>query len=182
MRAAAAIVLALALLGVLSGLAGAQPAPPAPPFVIRVPDFGPEHSVGRLDAGAITAFVDGQRCASLDVSRGPGALQLGLPEQPEPCGRNGATVTFTNAAGRTLFTTLTVARGSSADLTNFAPQPPSSAPGQTPAQVLPPKSGHGPPGAHDESRRALPLEIASLAALASALLAVGLMSRRAASR
>lgn len=182
MRAVVGVVLALALFGTASTIAGAQPAPPAPPFVIRVPDFGPEQAAVRIGTGTITAFVDGQRCASLDVARGSGTLQLGLPDQPEPCGRNGATVTFTDSAGRTLFTTLTVARGASADLTNFAPLPPSSAPGRTPAQVLPPKSGHGPNGAHDESRRALLLEAASLVALASALLAVALMSRGAASR
>lgn len=194
MRRVAVVALVCALAALTPNVLGAQTvgpsptatvpptAPPtpladAPPFVIRIPDLGPQQARDRAGTGALTAFVDGQRCASGDVSRGSVVLQLGLPGQPEPCGRNGATVTFVNAAGQQLFTTLTVARGTSADLTNLAPMPPVDGPGLASSPMLPPKAGHGSDGARTGGRRERDEE-AAIVALASALLALIWMQRR----
>lgn len=133
------------LLSVIPVVVAAQTAPAGPaPYVIRIPDRGtPEHAIDRVVIGVLTAFADGQSCASVDISRGTEVLRLGLSGQPEACGRDGALVTFARGDGKPLFVSFTLTRGATVELTNLAVQPPRSGSALTPGEVLPPKSGHG---------------------------------------
>lgn len=101
--------------------------PSAAPFVIVIPQ-------GILDSNyrtslnvnnwaesfrTLNAYVDGQRCASVDLVRGregdrSAVLRLGLPGQPAACSRQGAKVTLTAVPDREIelmHDTLTVRRG-----------------------------------------------------------------------
>jgi len=80
------VAIALALLLVLP-LAGSVAAQGAEPAVI---EFGEELAAGGL---AVAVYVDGVRCdeANLAADR---VIELGLPGQPEACGREGAEITI----------------------------------------------------------------------------------------
>ena len=72
----------------------------------------------------ITAVVHGEHYAIADISRGDVVLQLGVPGQPAPCGRDGEPITFIDNNGHTLFVTLVVRRDVTQTLVNLAPLPP----------------------------------------------------------
>lgn len=112
---------------------------PTKPFVVRIPtalldiDFPterPDRNTGAKLYRRITAFVDGQVCDSADLisqrSGGFVILQIGLPNQPAACKREGATVTF--AAGPSgewpMLATFPLQRGGTVMLERLGVQPP----------------------------------------------------------
>lgn len=99
-------------------------------FVIAVADASaaPSIAYSRTSQGSLTAFVDGERCTSVDVSGAATTIVIGSADQPAACGRAGATVTLYNAAGLQLFVAFTVHPGETATLTNYAPVPAQTGP------------------------------------------------------
>ncbi|MGE3960125.1 MAG: hypothetical protein AB7F65_00415 [Dehalococcoidia bacterium] len=133
-RSAAVVAVAVGVLAALSavGDATAQTESAAgtgssEAFVIRLVDLlpnDPRAVEDRTRSGTISAVVDGVSCASVDASAAePPALVLGTPEQPEPCGRAGATVALFNGDRQELFIHFTVAPGETVEFGNYAPMP-----------------------------------------------------------
>lgn len=115
--------------------------------------------------GSLTALVDGVSCDTISLSDGNRLLRLGLPDQPESCGVEGATVTFINALGQELSESLPVRLGQRQELLNLAPAPPGS------GVPSPPSAGSG--GMTDASADSVPF-VAALIGLAGLAIGVGL--------
>ncbi len=110
----------------ITGSVWAQmPTVPTPAQAAPVVIVIPANAAGEV-VRTVTAFAEGQECATVDVTRGEAALLLGLPDQPEACGREGAGITFVDGNGNRLFVTLTARVGVTQTLTNLAPVPPST--------------------------------------------------------
>jgi hypothetical protein len=95
--------------------------------------FRPE--VRRLadEALSITAFADGQACATVDLrddanvnASGDKVIVLGLPGQPAACGREGASLVFVDGRGREIAADFTVRLGAVQRLIGLAPRPPTT--------------------------------------------------------
>ncbi|MGE5596092.1 MAG: hypothetical protein ACM3S1_08670 [Hyphomicrobiales bacterium] len=99
--------------------------------------------------GSVMVLVDGTECLTLNLaptaSHGQASEDvrgtLGADGQPEACSKDGAGVTFRDAAGRTLFEKATFEPGGTIVLSNLAPEPPSDGPSENPPG--PPAAGSG---------------------------------------
>jgi hypothetical protein len=125
----------------------------------------------RARQGTLTATVDGVECVTVDVrNRGAVPIVLGLPSQPEICGREGAEVILHNQYGTEMFERFTIIPGKTVTLANHA--------------VIPSHSGAPAPAAAgsaglSRSLRSGPGAAAALAGLAVVAFAGGLLLRRA---
>ncbi len=159
--------MAIALLGAaVSGIAvtgstwAQAPATPAPAQAAPVMIVIPANAAGEV-VRTVTALADGQECATVDVSRGEAALPLGLPGQPEACGRDGAEITFVDGNGNRLFVTLTARVGVTQTLTNLAPVPPGT------GAPLPAVTGGGPRDSASSGTGVWAVAVLLLAAIAA---------------
>jgi hypothetical protein len=106
--------------------------------------FRPE--VRRLadEALSISAFADGQACAMVDLrdnenvnASGDKVIVLGLPGQPEACGREGARLVFADGRGREIAADFTVRLGVVQRLIGLAPRPPRAGDAGLPTGAMP---------------------------------------------
>jgi hypothetical protein len=82
---------------------------------------------------SISAFADGQACATVDLrdnanvnASGDKVIVLGLPGQPAACGREGASLVFVDGRGREIAADFTVRLGAVQRLIGLAPRPPTT--------------------------------------------------------
>lgn len=71
---------------------------PGPPL----PETGEPRDARVMSKGQVTVFADGVVCVTSPVLGNGQVVVLGLPSQPDACGREGARVTFENGAGQLL--------------------------------------------------------------------------------
>lgn len=124
--ASSVALIAIALPAGAQTPAGGQggPEPADATFTIQLVDLVPNDPIAlshRTNRGRIVAVVNGVECASVDArTTPPGQLVLGLPDQPEECGRAGAPVTLFDESGGEFWIHLVVEPGTVVEFGNYA--------------------------------------------------------------
>lgn len=128
----ATIALAAALLSLLGARGSVSAQSTAEPFVIvvQVDDPALLQAVGSLTAYSVAGEA---MCGTVDLAAGETRLEIGGEGSSEFCRIEDDTIVLVDGNERNLFERFTFASGTTATLTNLAPEPPTSGSADAPA-------------------------------------------------